>query len=163
MKKRLLVAVVAVALAGGSSGASATGLECPWNTLEGGQYTSEVSNLLPSGDAFEDIPKVNAAVYALRQQGIGAPLVIDTLISSYCPIVTANPSLDEKQKTAKLAAFVGRITRAVYSLESATDIILDVALPPEIVEAISVKARLANMSPEDWVASVASAAAQKKN
>ncbi|MFT0890825.1 hypothetical protein [Pseudochelatococcus sp. G4_1912] len=159
--KTLFAFVIASLSLVSASHASAKDFECPWPHLENGAHSSEISKLLPTGDAYDDITKLNEAVYALRQSGVSSSVVVNSLIRNYCPVVAANNTLDDKQKTAKVGRFAGRITALVYSLDSATEIVLEVPLAPSIIEAITAKARAAGISPEDWVASVAAAEAQK--
>ena len=58
-------------------------------------------------------------------QGLNSVGIIDGLIGSYCPIVAENTSLTVPQKTSRVQKFAVRITRLVYSLEGADEIILD--------------------------------------
>lgn len=136
------------------SPASAAPFACPWKPIADGAQAASVEKLLPTGDAFDDIAKLNAAVYALRQQGIQETLVIDSLVAGYCPVVAANTALTDAQKTARVMRFASRVMRTVYSLDNADEIILDVPLRPTVVEAVRAKAKVAGISAESWIAGI---------
>lgn len=159
MKRALLFATAAFALAvSASAPALAAGpFECPLKPLEAPQAAS-IRALLPSGDAFDDVERLNAAVTTLKAQGTNPVLVIDNLISAYCPLVAAQSGLTDAQKSARVVRFAARVTRVVYALEGADEIILDVAFPPVVVNAINAKARAAGVSPEAWIQSTVNAA-----
>jgi hypothetical protein len=140
----------AIALAALAQVATAEALECPVPAA-GGQG-AEIRALLPTGDAFADVARLNASVATLRQKGISQALIIDGLIGAYCPLVAANAGLTDAQRTARVRQFAARIARTVYALDSADEIILDVPFAPAAVEAINARAKAAGMSPESWVA-----------
>ncbi len=138
---------------------AASPFECPTEQLEGAPL-AEVKALLPTGDAYDHIDQLNTAVTALKTAGVSPAVVIDRLIASYCPMVVAEPGLTDAQKSAKVTRFASRIARTVYSLDGADAIILDVALPPAMVEAINAKAKAAGVSPDAWIQSAVAAALQ---
>lgn len=155
---RAHVQLAAVALALGFSGAAlAAPFECPTKPLEAARATA-ITALLPAGDAFDQMEKLNAAVTTLKAQGVSPVLVVDGLISAYCPVVAAQPGLTDDQKTMRVARFAARITRTVYALDGADSIILDVAFPPPVVDAITAKANAAGVTQEAWIQSAVNAA-----
>jgi len=91
-------------------------------------------------------------VDTLRRQKVSSALIIDNLVGAYCPTVAADAVLTDTQKARRVQQFAVRVTRAVYSVESADDIILDVPFRPGAVDAINAKAQAAGVSPETWVA-----------
>lgn len=115
---------------------------------------AEMTALLPVGDPLDEPAKLDAAIDAMRAQGLGSASIIDGLIGTYCPIVAENASLSDAQKTSRLQRFAVRLTRLVYSFEGADEIILDVPFSPPVVDAIKAKAAEAGMTPEKWVATV---------
>lgn len=131
--------------------------ECPAKPLEAAQ-AANIKALLPTGDAFDHVDRLNTAVSTLRAQGVNQVLVIDNLIAAYCPEVAAQAGLTDAQKSARVARFAARITRTVYALDGADEIILDVSFPPLVVDAINAKARAAGVSPEAWIQSTVNAA-----
>lgn len=123
---------------------------CPTKPLEA-KEAGEIKALLPSGDAFDHVEKLNAAVTALKAKGVGPVLIIDTLIGAYCPTVAAQEQLSDAKKASLVNRFAARITRVVYSLEGADEIILDIGFPPTIVDAINAEAKAAGISQEAFV------------
>lgn len=138
---------------------AAGSFECPTKPLEGTQ-AAQVKALLPTGDAYEHIDQLNNAVTVLKAEGTSPALVIDRLIASYCPLVAASFGLTDAQKSGRVMRFAARITRTVYSLDGADAIILDVALPPSMVNAINAKAKAAGVSSDAWIQSAVAAALQ---
>ena len=112
----------------------------------------QIASVIPSGDALDDVAKLNVAVAALRSQGISSGIIIDNLISAYCPGVAANASLNDQQKTTQVRRFSAKIIRVVYGLDSGDDIILDVPFQPDVIDVINSKASAERLAPEQWVA-----------
>lgn len=151
MHARTLTATAFALALGAAAPAHAAGpFECPTKPLEAAQ-AAKIKALLPSGDAFDKVEQLNAAVTQLKSEGANPVLVIDTLIAAYCPVVAAQPGLSDAQKTTRVARFAARITRTVFALDGADAIILDVAFPPAVVDAINAKARAAGVTPEAWI------------
>jgi hypothetical protein len=111
-----------------------------------------IAAAIPAGNALDDVTKLNAAVTALQAKGVSNAVLVDSLISSYCPTVAGNSALTDNQKRAQVRRFAGRIVRLVYSLESADAVILDVPFAPNVIAAINARAAAEKISPEAWVA-----------
>jgi hypothetical protein len=111
-----------------------------------------IAAAIPTGNALDDVTKLNAAVAVLQAKGVSNAIMVDSLISSYCPTVAGNAGLNDDQKRARVARFAGKIVRLVYSLESADAVILDVPFAPGVVTAINARAAAEKISPEAWVA-----------
>jgi hypothetical protein len=111
-----------------------------------------IAAAIPAGNALDDVTKLNAAVTALQAKGVSNAVLVDSLISSYCPTVAGNSALTDDQKRAQVRRFAGRIVRLVYSLESADAVILDVPFAPNVIAAINARAAAEKISPEAWVA-----------
>jgi hypothetical protein len=156
MNKRILtILAVAASLAALPQFAYAGGFECSWRPVKDEPpQVRDISTLLPVGDDLDQPVKLNAAVDTLRKQGLSEASIINNLIAAYCPTVAANQVLDDRQKTAKLRRFASRMTRVIYSLESADEIILDVPFSPGALDAINAKAQAAGITPEAWVAQI---------
>lgn len=161
-KASLFAAVAALALcAMPRMGLADTKFVCAW--LPAGQNPSaEVAALLGAGDPLDNPPALNAAVDKLKASGLRPALIIDGLVSAYCPIVADNSTWTDAQKTTRMQAFAARTVRLVYALETADTVILDVPLPPAVVDAVNAKARAASVSQQDWLAGVVTAAAGAK-
>jgi hypothetical protein len=147
----------ALALCGAQPALAAGAFECPKSTLEASQAAT-IKAALPAGDGLDAPDALDAAVDSLRAKGIGSGLIIDGVITAYCPSVAAQGGLSDAAKTEKLATFASRVTRTVYALDSADAVILDVAFPPAILNDINAKAAAAKVSPEAWVRGAVDAA-----
>ncbi len=159
MKRAMFV--LGLALAGSvtiAPGAWAA-FECP-RPVGGPVAASDVAKLLPAGDPLDNPLALNAAVDALRKQGLGAPLIIDALVGAYCPTVAGDPALSDAARTARVRTFAAQITRVAYALLSEDEVILDVPFSPATLAAIRAKAKAANLSPETFIAAAAAAAAK---
>lgn len=108
--------------------------------------------MLPVSDQLDHPASLNATVDKLREQGLSNTMIVDSLIGAYCPLVAKDMMLNDAQKTARMQSFSLKATRAVYAIESAERIFLDVPLRPDVVDAVNAKARAAGLSPQDWVA-----------
>ena len=97
----------------------------------------QIKGLLPGANAMSDINQLSATIATLRREGMSRRLIVDHLIGAYCPMVVGEASLTEAEKAARIARFSGQVTRLVYSLESGLDVIINVPLTPDIVDAVN--------------------------
>ncbi|MGU3496164.1 hypothetical protein ACLBXM_19150 [Xanthobacteraceae bacterium A53D] len=159
IRPHLLFAATVLLAASAAAPASAAGFTCPTRTLDEAGAAA-VKAALPAGDALEQPQALNGAVEALRARGISAPLIMDGMISAYCQTVAGQPGLSDAQKTAQVRGFATRAVRAVYALDSADAIILDVTVPPSVATAIGGKAKAAGLTPAEWMRGTLEAAAK---
>jgi hypothetical protein len=152
MRNAISAAMLSSLVVCGSAGASAA-FECPVKSVGANAAQDQaIAAAVPAGDALDDVSKLNAAVASLRATGIGNAVVIDSLISAYCPTVARSTVLNDEQKRAQVRRFAGRITRVVYGLESAEAVILDVPFRPDVIAQINARAAAERISPEAFVA-----------
>jgi hypothetical protein len=111
----------------------------------------QVKGMLPTANAMTDINQLNATIAALRRDGMSKRLIVDHLIGAYCPTVVQEASLTEAQKAARVARFSGQVTRLVYSLESGLDILINVPLTPDVVEAVNDIAKKQGLTGPAWI------------
>ncbi len=121
----------------------------------------EIQRLLPDGNAMTDIGRLNVAVGTLRRDGMSKSLIIDHLVSAYCPMVAQESSLTETEKAARLRRFTVQITQLVYSLESGLDIIINVPLTPDVVAVLNATASKQGLSGAGWIAMTVENALQR--
>lgn len=112
----------------------------------------EIKGLLPNVNAMADISQLNITIDTLRREGMPKNLIIDHLIGAYCPMIAREASLAESEKVALVRRFSGQVTQLVYSLESGLDIIINVPLTPDIVDAVNSTARKQGLSGPAWIA-----------
>lgn len=149
MKLTILAATMSALLATSASAA----FECPTKPLEEAD-AAKIAAMLPTGDAFDNRTALATAVTSLHAEGVSLPLIVNNLISGYCPTVAARTDLSDAEKTKNVNQFAVQITRTVYQLESADGIILEVIFPTLIMDSIKEKAKEAGVSAADWVQSV---------
>lgn len=149
MRTHAAIATTFLLLASPASAA----FECPTQPIEEAG-ASKIAAMLPTGDAFDDREALSTAVTTLHAEGISLPMIVNNLISAYCPTVDDQAGLSDAEKTKNVSQFAVRITRAVYQLESADGIILEVNFPPLVMDSIEAKAKELGVSAADWVGSV---------
>jgi hypothetical protein len=67
-------------------------------------------------------------------------------------MVVREASLTDAEKATRVARFSGQVTQLVYSLESGLDIIINVPLTPDIVDAVNDLAKKQGLSGPAWIA-----------
>jgi hypothetical protein len=153
MFRKAMLAAMVVSLCVAGSANVARAFVCPVKSVGANAAQDQaIAAAIPSGDALDDVTKLNEAVASLRAKGIGNAVIIDSMISSYCPAVARDTALTDAQKRAQVRRFAGRITRVVYGLESAEAVILDVPFAPDVAAQINARAAAEKISPETWVA-----------
>jgi hypothetical protein len=95
------------------SGASA--LECPTLEPYGGAagIPATLTQQLASANVLAQIPGILGQLHQRTPRAPRAELV-NYLISAYCPVVTADSSLSEQEKQAKLKGFADAVVAAEY-------------------------------------------------
>jgi hypothetical protein len=123
----------------------------------------EIKGLLPNVNAMTDIGQLNVTIDTLRREGMPKNLIIDHLIGAYCPMIAREASLTESEKATLVRRFSGQVTQLVYSLESGLDIIINVPLTPDIVDAVNSMARKQGLSGPAWIAMTIDNALQQRS
>jgi hypothetical protein len=123
----------------------------------------EIKGLLPNVNAMADIAQLNVTIDTLRREGMPKNLIIDHLIGAYCPMIAQGTSLTESEKAAVVRRFSGQVTRLVYSLESGLDIIINVPLTPDVVDAVNRIAGKQGLSGPAWIAMTIDNALQQQS
>lgn len=131
--------------------AQAESFECPVPQVSPAQAEA-VTKLLPDLQSFKDKAKLDDAIDKLKNENDSVLQVVNGVIAAYCPLVAAEQGKTDAQKTKDVQNFGLTVTRQAFSLSSEEEIILDIALSPDVVEAINNKAKLADTSPQEWVA-----------
>ena len=90
-------------------------------------------------------------------------LIIDHLVGAYCLMVAQDAPLTEAEKAALVRRFTGQVTRLVYSLESGLDIIINVPLTPDVVDAVNSVAKKQGLSGPAWIAMTIDNALQRQS
>ena len=112
----------------------------------------QIKGLLPNANVMANINQLSDTIATLRRDGMSKRLIVDHLIGAYCPMVVQEASLTDAEKAARVARFSGQVTRLVYSLESGLDVIINVPLTPDIVDAVNGIAKKQGLSGPAWIA-----------
>ena len=112
----------------------------------------QIKGLLPNANVMVNINQLSDTIATLRREGVSKRLTADHLIGAYCPMVVQEASLTDAEKAARVARFSGQVTRLVYSLDSGLDIIINVPLTPDIVDAVNDIAKKQGLSGPAWIA-----------
>ena len=99
----------------------AQALECPpppspdqsGPLAETPDHLQAMTKLLSSSAALPDLANIVPQVRQWRPEASPAMLV-NYLISLYCPIVRDNPNLSEAEKDSKISAFASQVTQSLY-------------------------------------------------
>jgi hypothetical protein len=118
--------------------------------------------LLPDANAIGSVGRLNSTVDTLRRDGMTKSQIVSHLVGAYCPMVAQDSSLTEADKATKVRRFAGQITQLVYSLESGLDIIVNVPLTPDVVDALNATARKQGLSSSAWIAMTVENALQRQ-
>jgi hypothetical protein len=123
----------------------------------------QVKGLLPNASVMANVNHLSDAIANLRREGMSKRLIVDHLIGAYCPMVVQEASLTDAEKAARVARFSGQVTRLVYSLESGLDVIINVPLTPDIVDAVNDIAKKQGLSGPAWIAMTIDDALQQQS
>ena len=148
-----LGAALAIGLLAPQVSHAAGSFECPWQPIAD-KPAASVAKLLPSANALADDADITATITELRGQGLSSGLIVDSIISAYCPAVVAETGLTDAQKADALEAYAARVTDMVYTYSDADEIILDVTVPTGVAAEIRSTADDAGLSVKDWLAGV---------
>jgi hypothetical protein len=78
-------------------------------------------------------------------------------------MVVRDASLTEAEKAARVTRFSGQVTQLVYSLESGLDVIINVPLTPDIVDAANDIAKKQGLTGPAWIAMTIDDALQQQS
>ena len=125
-----------------SPAAAAEKFECPNPfTPNTPAKLEQVKGLLPNVNAMTDVGLLNVAIGLCGGTVCQSSPIIDHLIGVYCPMIARDAALTDPEKATLVQRFSGQVTRQVYSLESGLDIIINVPLAPDIVDAVNNRAK----------------------
>jgi hypothetical protein len=160
MKSAAIVFGFAVLLSSFAPSASAgvRDAECPWVPIAD-RPAEAIAAMMPPAESLRDLAALPDIVSSLRQHGLTSGIIVDSLVSTYCPLVAGDAALSEAQKSSAIQRFAASVRNVVYAYSGADQIILDVTLPTAVVTAAQAKAKAAGVSVEDWIAKLVDQAA----
>jgi hypothetical protein len=128
-------------------------LVCPASTAATVSISpNEVTPLVAIENPIDRAAMLSSIVVKMRDRGMVSSGIVDSLVSAYCPLVAANTSWSDQQKSANVRSFATQAVRAAYAFGDASEIILDVALPPDVVGTINEKANQDRVTAQEWAA-----------
>lgn len=129
----------------------AQSFECP---IPQGSPKQEavISKALPTLEDFKSPSKIAPVIEKLKADKEGTVEIVNSLIASYCKLVSAQQGITGSEKDAAIRKFGLNITRQLFSISSENAIVLDIELAPEIVTKINTLAAANKTTPEKWVA-----------
>jgi hypothetical protein len=125
-----------------TSGAAMPATTPSLNNLYSGATDATASNRL--GEVMAD----------LRKSGLKPSLIVDHLLGAYCPLVAADNSLSDKQKTDRVRRFAQQVTGLAYmpSDSGEVDVLVQTTLAPELLTQIDQAASRGGVSRDEWIA-----------
>jgi hypothetical protein len=148
-------------IVGGQNISFAQSLVCPASTAATFTISpNELTPLVAIENPIDRAATLSIIVAKMCDRGIVSSGIVDSLVSAYCPLVAANTSRSDKQKIANVRSFAAQTVRAAYAFEDANEIILDVALPPDVVSTITEKANQDRVTAQEWAATALKDAAK---
>ena len=164
MKKAAFVLSLALSTLAVLPAVGAEQFQCPLPSNPNNQAKLEqIRGLLPDVNTMTNIEQLNTAIATLRRDGMSKSMIIDHLVGAYCPMVVREAQRTDAEKTALVRRFTGQVTRLVYSLESGLDIIINVPLTPDVVDAVNSLARKQGLSGPTWIAMTIDYALQQQS
>jgi hypothetical protein len=137
-------------------------LNCPFIfTNSTPSKLERIRTLLPDANAMGSVGRLNSTIDTLRREGMAKSQIVSHLVGAYCPMVAQEGSLTDAEKVAKVRRFAGQITQMVYSLESGLDVIINVPLTPDVVDALNATARKQGLTSSAWIAMTVENALQR--
>jgi hypothetical protein len=164
MKKAAFVLSLALSTLAVLPAVGAEQFQCPLPSNPNNPAKLEqIRGLLPDVNTMTNIEQLNTAIATLRRDGMSKSVIIDHLVGAYCPMVVREAQRTDAEKTALVRRFTGQVTRLVYSLESGLDIIINVPLTPDVVDAVNSLARKQGLSGPTWIAMTIDYALQQQS
>ncbi|KAB0265530.1 glutelin [Microvirga brassicacearum] len=89
----------------------------------------------------------------LRKSGMKPALIVDHLIGVYCPLVAADAILSDKQNADRVRRFARLVTDLAYvpSDPDEVDVLVQTALPPDLLSQVDQSAGRAGLSRDEWI------------
>jgi hypothetical protein len=123
----------------------------------------QIKSLLPDVNAMANIGQLTNVIGTLRREGMSKSLIVDHLIGTYCPMVARENAITDAEKATLVRRFSGQVSMLTYSLESGLDIIINVPLTPDVVDAVNTIAKTQGLSGSAWIAMTIDNALQQQS
>jgi hypothetical protein len=155
---RRFVLVVLVSVAGFGSAllasARAVGFTCPGTIAAAMPGTApSLPDLYSGSDDVAAGNRLGELMAALRKSGMKPALIVDQLIGAYCPLVAADDTLSDKQKTDLVRRFASVVTGLAYGPADPdeVDVLVQTTLAPSLLSQVDQAAGRAGISRDEWI------------
>jgi hypothetical protein len=155
LRRILLITLTCIGASGGLMTAiAAAPLTCPdamgstaandpsaLKTLYSGATDSTASN------------RLSELITASLRSGIKPLAIVNELVSGYCPLVAADPSLSDKQKVDRVRRFARQVTGLAYTPSDSdeVEVLVDIPVAPSVLNQVDQAASRAGMSRDAWI------------
>jgi hypothetical protein len=97
--------------------------------------------------------RLNELITVALQSGIKPLEIVNELVSGYCPLVAADPSLSDKQKVDRVRRFARQVTGLAYTPSDSdeVEVLVDIPVAPSVLNQVDQAAFRAGMSRDAWI------------
>lgn len=137
-----------------SEPANAAGLTCPFTrAADAPKGAPPLSEFFTQATDVPISSRLGGLVAALRQSGMTPASIVDHLVGAYCPLVAANGSLSETQKTDIVRRFARHVAGLAYVPPGSDEleVLVDLPLVPQLLDQIDMMAKKAGISRDTWI------------
>lgn len=156
LRKVLLVALVSAGGAGAFIGQPATAADFTCPSAKAVDAPKDAPSLAEfftgATDATAD-KRLNILVTDLRKSGTSPSSIVNYLVGAYCPLVLADTSLSDAQKTSRVRRFARQVAGLAFvpSEQDELAVIVDLPLAPRLLDQVNKAADKSGMSRDAWI------------
>lgn len=151
--------VVALACAGSAGAffgepANAAGFTCPFiREADAPKNAPPLTEILTGATDITAIKRLGALTADLLKSGMTPAAVVDHLVGAYCPLVAADNSLSDTQKTYLVRRFARYVAGLAYVPPGSNElaILVDLPLVPQLLDQIDAAAKKDGISRDAWI------------
>lgn len=153
IRQALLFASLSVGVIASAS-VHAASFTCPDTSASGMAGKASSLDGLYAGATDADASKrLGELMTDLRKSGLKPSMIVDHLVGAYCPLVAADTSLSDEQKTNRVRDFAQQVTGLAYmpSQTDEVDVLVPTSLPPDLLTQVDQAAKRSGISRDEWI------------
>ena len=134
--------------------ADAAAFTCPDTvTSDAPRNAPPLSDLYSGANDVTASNRLSEVMADLRKDGMKPALIVDHLVSAYCPLVANDSSLSDKQRADRIQRFARQVTGLAYgsSGQDESDVLIEVPLMPTLLGQVDQAAGRAGLSRDAWI------------
>ncbi|MGO4387654.1 CopG family transcriptional regulator [Microvirga sp. 2YAF29] len=134
--------------------AHAAAFTCPdTSTVTTTGKTQAIDGLYAGATDADAGKRLGELMTDLRKSGLKPSMIVDHLVGAYCPLVAADTSLSDAQKTNRVRRFAQQVTGLAYmpSETDEVDVLVQTTLAPELLTQIDQAAKRGGVSRDEWI------------